>query len=302
MRRRDPYHHTSAAQVVKTTVYLLIYGGGLLSAGFLLLCVLGIFSPMQTPAATEDTTATEETTAAVAPIVQEPTEPFRGVFLSFDALDEAEQAAQGYDGVLLTMKDRGGKLGYVSDLPAAIETGVSFSNPERNKSLQELNHRDTVYTVAVVSCLRDKRMVKAEPSWALCRASGSPWLDNAGVGCLDPANEDVQTYLVGLCRELAVLGFDEILLTDCSYPTTTTQAMFGDAEEKTEHLDALCRRIQGSLSDFPTVLSLAPETNGAELQTDSGQSTALLASFSRIWTEEPEVLATFEPSILPPQP
>ncbi len=41
--------------------------------------------------------------------------------------------------------------------------------------------------------------------------SGQTWLD--------PTQETVQAYLIGLCRELADLGFDEILLTHCAYPT-----------------------------------------------------------------------------------
>ncbi len=300
MLRRNPYHHhTSVAEVLKTTVCLLIYGGGLLSAGFLLLWVLGIYSPKEGPSGMP--TEIEAATPAASHATQEALEPFRGVFLSLDALEDAAQVSRGYDGVLLTMKDRSGKLGYVSNLPVAMEVGTSFSNPERNECLEALNKQEGVYSVAVVSCLRDKRLVRAEPSWALCRPSGSPWLDNAGVGCLDPANEEVQTYLLGLCRELAVLGFDEILLTDCSYPITT-QAMFGDAEEKKAHLDTLCRRIQGALADFPTTLSLSAETKGTELRAESGQSPTLLASFGRIWTDNPESLAAFSPSILPKQP
>lgn len=46
-------------------------------------------------------------------------------------------------------------------------------------------------------------------------------------------------YLVGVCRELADLGFDEIVLTHCAYPTAGAVACLRPLGDKTGTLETL---------------------------------------------------------------
>lgn len=276
----------------------LLWGAGGGAALFLLLCAAGALSPAEMAAASPAEAGAE--TGTVAVFAREEPAPFRAAALSADDLDQAEAAAAGLDGVVVTMKAPDGALAWVSALPQAADCGASFPLPARNEALRAMNETEGLYTVARVSCLRDEKLVRAFPFLALEGPGGAPWRDEDGLGWLDPTDQGVQTYCIGLCRELADLGFDEILLTDCRYPQDSADCR--GPRDRTAALETFCRRLQGALADRPVVLSAEGAEKDGALDPDSGQTPALLASFSgRVWGEGSEAgaLAAFRPARLP---
>ena len=304
--RHSSYHTPSLPSRIGRVLLVLLCSAGVLSGGFLLLCGLGVLSPaaisqqvsawLHPPAASTPASAPAEDLS-----LPEENDPFQGVFLSLDQLADAQTLADGYDGVILPMKTADGALGYVSALPLAADAGASSGDPDRNEVLRALNDTPGLYTVAQVSCLRDSALVREEPGLSLHRVSGSPWLDESRQGWLDPAQPQVQSYLIGLCRELAQLGFDEILLTDCGFPTQGDLDSLRAVEEKEETLETFCRQLQGALADTPVTLSVMGQRDSVTADPVSGQTTALLATFGRVWTqaEDQEALAAFDPVVLP---
>ena len=304
--RHSSYHTPSLTSRIGRVLLVLLCSAGVLSGGFLLLCGLGVLSPaaisqqvsawLHPPAASTPASAPAEDLS-----LPEENDPFQGVFLSLDQLADAQTLADGYDGVILPMKTADGALGYVSALPLAADAGASSGDPDRNEALRALNDTPGLYTVAQVSCLRDSALVREEPGLSLHRVSGSPWLDESRQGWLDPAQPQVQSYLIGLCRELAQLGFDEILLTDCGFPTQGDLDSLRAVEEKEETLETFCRQLQGALADTPVTLSVMGQRDSVTADPVSGQTTALLATFGRVWTqaEDQEALAAFDPVVLP---
>ena len=300
--RHSSYHTPSLPSRIGRVLLVLLCSAGVLSGGFLLLCGLGVLSPA---AISQQVSAWLHPPPASAPAedlsLPEENDPFQGVFLSLDQLADAQTLADGYDGVILPMKTADGALGYVSALPLAADAGASSGDPDRNEALRALNDTPGLYTVAQVSCLRDSALVREEPGLSLHRVSGSPWLDESRQGWLDPAQPQVQSYLIGLCRELAQLGFDEILLTDCGFPTQGDLDSLRAVEEKEETLETFCRQLQGALADTPVTLSVMGQRDSVTADPVSGQTTALLATFGRVWTqaEDQEALAAFDPVVLP---
>ena len=304
--RHSSYHTPSLPSRIGRVLLVLLCSAGVLSGGFLLLCGLGVLSPaaisqqvsawLHPPAASTPASAPAEDLS-----LPEENDPFQGVFLSLDQLADAQTLADGYDGVILPMKTADGALGYVSALPLAADAGASSGDPDRNEVLRALNDTPGLYTVAQVSCLRDSALVREEPGLSLHRVSGSPWLDESRQGWLDPAQPQVQSYRIGLCRELAQLGFDEILLTDCGFPTQGDLDSLRAVEEKEETLETFCRQLQGALADTPVTLSVMGQRDSVTADPVSGQTTALLATFGRVWTqaEDQEALAAFDPVVLP---
>lgn len=304
--RHSSYHTPSLPSRIGRVLLVLLCSAGVLSGGFLLLCGLGVLSPaaisqqvsawLHPPAASTPASAPAEDLS-----LPEENDPFQGVFLSLDQLADAQTLADGYDGVILPMKTADGALGYVSALHLAADAGASSGDPDRNEVLRALNDTPGLYTVAQVSCLRDSALVREEPGLSLHRVSGSPWLDESRQGWLDPAQPQVQSYLIGLCRELAQLGFDEILLTDCGFPTQGDLDSLRAVEEKEETLETFCRQLQGALADTPVTLSVMGQRDSVTADPVSGQTTALLATFGRVWTqaEDQEALAAFDPVVLP---
>ena len=280
---------------VRRALFVLLCAAGVLSGAVLVLHGLGMLPEIE---------PTEEGQAVSA----QPVEPvpagkvrdeFRALALDIEDIENAATLSKGYDGVLVAMKEPNGKLNYVSSIALAADMEVSSADPGRNAALRAMNQEEGLYTVALVSCLRDGRLAQGE--LALKRVSGSPWLDDGDMGWLDPALEEVQGYLIGVCRELADLGFDEILLADCCYPTS------GDLEDlypihgKAETLAAFCRRVQGALADHDVKVSIVGQGDAGEAKSVSGQTLSLLASFGRVWTAAADkaALGAFGAVVLP---
>ena len=274
----------------------LLWGAGGAAGIFLLLCAAGVVAP--------DSFAPSEPEPAVtaaAWTAPEP-KPFRAALLEPEDLGRAVQAAKGKDGVVVTMKGPDGKLAWVSALPRAADSGASWALPIRNEAIRAMNGTEGLYTAARISCLRDDALAKAFPSLALKRESGSLWRDREGHCWLDPTEPGVLSWCTGLCRELAELGFDEILLADCAFPTGEGTEDLILPDDPAAVLDRFCRQLQKNLSDCSAALSIEGRTKNGSLEPDSGQTPALLASFSgRVWAKETDsdALAAFSPSGIP---
>lgn len=298
--RHSSYHTPSLPSRIGRVLLVLLCSAGVLSGGFLLLCGLGVLSPaaisqqvsawLHPPAASTPASAPAEDLS-----LPEENDPFQGVFLSLDQLADAQTLADGYDGVILPMKTADGALGYVSALPLAADAGASSGDPDRNEVLRALNDTPGLYTVAQVSCLRDSALVREEPGLSLHRVSGSPWLDESRQGWLDPAQPQVQSYLIGLCRELAQLGFDEILLDNWGYPAEGNlgyikQGNAYDLEHLSQPVEEFLARAEAALEPYGT--RLAFRSTWAVLEGDEspgGQTAQLLERYAqRVWLEAPE--------------
>lgn len=286
----------------------LLFGGlcaaGLFSGGFLLLCVLGVVSPavLLSHGAADVPEGQEESVTASAPAVLPETEeaPFSGCYLPVSALRQENPLPADCTAVLLAMKTADGALGYVSSLTQALDWHASWGDLQQNEALRRLNARPNLHTAALVSCLRDG-LATQNPQMTLLRPSGSPWLDETGAAWLDPTKPEVQQYVIGVCRELAGLGFDEIVLTHCAYPPTAL-LQGEEAQTRAAALEVFCRQLQGALADLPVSLSILAEEDVWEEASQSGQTAALLASFpGRVWSraESAPSLAAFAPSVLP---
>ena len=258
---------------------------GLVSGAFLLLCCLGVVDPALL-FQREETAVLQTAAPAELPAGEEAPEE-KCLTLTADQIDQAGARSAGYDAVLLPMQNENGSLNYVSALPLAVESGASWGDPTRNESLRALNARADLHTAAEVSCLRDQILGQNDPALFLRRVSGSPWRDGAGYGWLDPANDRVRAYLVGVCRELADLGFDEIVLTHCAYPTEGAAACLRPLGDKTGTLETLLRQIQGAVADWGTEVSLRACPDADEAASASGQTAALLAVGARVWDADP---------------
>lgn len=301
---RDLSRRPSRLARVGQALLVALCALGAAAGGFLVLCLLGVLSPaalsqqlsgwIEEPAAAPAVAPAEDVTVPDAA-------PFRGVVLPLDRLDEAAALAGTANSLLLPMKQDDGALGYVSALPAAAEAKASAGDPRRNRDLLALNQTPGLYTVAQVSCLRDGALVRQDPSLALTRVSGSPWRDEDGQSWLDPADPKVQDYLAGICQELANLGFDEILLTHCAFPTQGQVDSLRPVPGKTQALEALCRRLQQALAGEDVTLSVQGLPDSSSHQPASGQTPAFLAAFGRVWAapDDQQALAAFRPALLP---
>lgn len=215
-----------------------------------------------------------------------------------DGTAQAKLEAAGGNALLMTMKDETGRLTYVSELELARNLQSSGGDLNVNKTIQRL-HEEGVYLVARMECFRDELLPYYDINTALRTHSGYRWTDPKKIHWVDPTNETVRNYWKDVARELADLGFDEIVLTSAAYPTEGHLEYLQEGPSypvDQEHglnqvLDQLYEELSVVLADTPAKLSVESREsvliNGADEH--SGQSVPVLAAHAwRVWVRPEE--------------
>lgn len=202
---------------------------------------------------------------------------------------------QGGDSVVVDMKNDQGQLGWSSQQALASSVQSAAQDEQVNQKLQTWNQGD-VYTVARLSCFRDEA-VGRQMEYTLRTGSGYRWMDEEEMHWSDPSNQRVQDYLVGLMTELAQMGFDEIVLDHCGYPTQADGSL-GNIRYGSQPVDqvmnAFLAKAAQALEPYGTKLSLKVSQEQADGQdTNSGLTPQSINQYAqRIWVagEEQTVL------------
>lgn len=199
-----------------------------------------------------------------------------------ESLDEA-----GANVLILEMKGTEGKLAWTSQVALAAQAGVNGQTEGVNQALETWNQGE-VYTVARVCCFRDNTLPYQRNGLAL-RASYGNWRDELGLRWLNPDNSDVQGYLAALCGELAQMGFDEILLDCCGFPTQgnleaiVQQGSFATGQYA-QTVEAFLAQVEQAVEPYGARLSVRC---GAQALTEAGSggldAEGLEAYADRIW-------------------
>lgn len=146
------------------------------------------------------------------------TEPIRAVQLGSDPAEWQTALTGDYNAFAVTMKAGGGTLCYPFETTAAGRR-VSAQATDAKEALTALLDGER-YSIARLSCLRDGGVARENlESMGLENTGGYVFYDGNNENWLDPGKAGTVSYLTALARECADLGFDEILLTDLTYPT-----------------------------------------------------------------------------------
>jgi hypothetical protein len=128
--------------------------------------------------------------------------------------------AYGLNTLEVDIKDENGYVGFVSpELPRLarrIGAARPFYDPE---SVVESAHAGGMYLIGRIVVMEDPILSAAEPSYAILRSDGSRWLNNAGLGWVNPYDVRVWRYVVGIGVAAAKLGFDEIQFDYVRFPS-----------------------------------------------------------------------------------
>lgn len=223
-----------------------------------------------------------------------------------DGTAQQQLAQAGADALVLEMKNAQGALAWYSQQPLAQWDDVN-GDQAVNEQLQQWNQGD-VYTVARVCCFRDNAVPYHRNSVAL-RASYGNWRDELGLRWLDPSGDDAQAYVAGLCGELAQLGFDEIVLECCAFPTQGNLEALAwregyDPSQAGEETAAFLEQVRAQTEPYDTRVSIRIQAGALSGEDGSGLSPQLLEQQAdRIWMDgEPDPLpALTQAGITDPQ-
>ena len=127
---------------------------------------------------------------------------------------EAEKLGAS-DSFCVTMKDADGRLQYASAV-----SGAFLSDTAADASVELPALLKAHSGIARISCFRDGLYAQANLEAAgLKNTGGYIFYDGNNEQWLDPAKPAATAYLCAVIKECAGLGFQNILLTDVTYPT-----------------------------------------------------------------------------------
>lgn len=182
---------------------------------------------------------------------------------------ETQLSAREYNAFAVTVKASDGTLNYPFETTVPGRTVSGRAEAVRAALPQLLDGEK--YSIARLSCLRDGSAARQNlEAMGLKNTGGYVFYDGNNENWLDPAKEAVRTYVASLAVECADLGFDEILLTDLTYPTVgkldkidygSADGFTDQAAYQAEQIAGLLQTVQEALAGRNVKLSLElPET------------------------------------------
>lgn len=178
---------------------------------------------------------------------------------------------QGYSAVAVRLKTTNGTIYFDSASAVSGAVEVAESPGETAAALRRLTGEAGLHTIASMACLQDFKAANADVEGrGLKNTGGYIFYDGNNSLWLDPGKPGAREYVCALAKEVAELGFDELLLTDFSYPTVgkidkidyNTEVPLGN------NLDLLLGDLRAALEPYDILLSVeVPEaviTNGPD--------------------------------------
>ncbi len=186
----------------------------------------GDAAPASSPAPTRVPTPTPTPTLQVTL-----TEPVRGIYLSgwtaggttrwkqlLDIVDKTE-----INSVVIDVKEDG-MMSYKTDIPLAVQVKADHKMiPDIDAKMEEL-HKRKIFSIARITCFRDRVTARKRPDLAVQSADGSPWRDRSGHYWLDPYNKANWDYNVDVAIDAAKRGFGEIQWDYVRFPSEGARA------------------------------------------------------------------------------
>jgi len=125
----------------------------------------------------------------------------------------------GLNAVVLHVKDPYGRITWASGLELARRIGAPQPAADLRRTIDKLKAHG-IWTIAKLDTFADHRLVTHRPDLGLIdRRSGGPWKDKNGLYWTNPYDRRVWDYVIGLAKELAAMGFDEIQFDYIRFPS-----------------------------------------------------------------------------------
>lgn len=208
-------------------------------------------------------------------VVQEPEDQGPQETVAFSLPDQAltgvlwQQALAakpaGANAVTVRLKTSNGTVYFnaADAVSGAVETELDTA-----AALAAATAQEELYTIASMSCLQDFKAANADVEGrGLKNTGGYIFYDGNNSLWLDPAKPGAREYVCALAKEIAGLGFDELLLTDFSYPTVgkINKISYNTDVPLANNLDLLLSDLNTALEPYDILLSVeVPEAVIAE--------------------------------------
>ena len=141
-------------------------------------------------------------------------------------LVRVEQLSSGTP-ILIDMKGPYGSFFYPSKLPAAVHS--ASTDVDAVAQLVSQLQQKGFYTIARISAFRDYNFGNNNvPAGLYMLSRAGLWMDPDGYFWLDPTNATTTSWITDVVLELRDMGFNEVVLTDFTFPNSDKYIFNGD--------------------------------------------------------------------------
>lgn len=192
----------------------------------------------------------------------------RGIYIPLGLLTSEQRIAEllqlvdetEINAVVVDMKNDRGWLAFRSAMPETKRSGAYQPDCMDVSHFLALCREKGIYTIARIVLFKDPMVISAYPEWGVHRSDGQLYVDTEGSTWCDPFLGDVQNYLVGLAKEVAALGFDELQFDYVRFPSDGSvhhlvYSQESTLESRTRTIREFCARLRSELSPMGVLLS-----------------------------------------------
>lgn len=184
-------------------------------------------------------------------------------------------------GVVLELKPSTGKLAWKTDVEFADAYGLN-GQTELKPIVDMLKDKD-IYVAAQINCFVDNTLASHYSQMILTTDSGMQYSNGTGTW-LDPYNSDLRSYIISLCREIANMGVDEIILNNVKIPEADVYTYEFSASTST------APTAVSAVSGFALDVTRALKNCGAKVSVRCDSETALMVGEDLATGQNAEVL------------
>lgn len=167
----------------------------------------------------------------------------------------------GFNAVVLDIKDEDGRLSYASNVQAAIDCKANAGMIRDIESVLKDFHDNGIYVIGRIVTFKDPTYAKSKTDIAYKTADGSIWKDSAGNCWPNPYNQASWDYPIELAKEAAMLGFDEIQFDYIRFPSSEGRVKniaFGFESAtyaKADMINGFLTKVMDEMSDYKVKIS-----------------------------------------------
>lgn len=184
-----------------------------------------------------------------------------------EAVFEEIKAIREPCAVMIQLKSIFGNFYYSSSIAGTPKADVAVSVIDEMLSYLSDNG---FYLIAEIPAFTDPVFALDHQSCGLPLSSGALWMDENGCYWLDPANEDVQSFLMQIARELGNRGFHEIAFSHFRFPDTASISYSSEKSREDIIADA-ASQLTSFFANSGTVLSFVTDAEDFPVSSCAGR-------------------------------
>lgn len=188
----------------------------------------------------------------------------------------AENAkSEGYNTVVVPLKDSDGELLYSSELEEATSWEVVSKTPVNAKEIAKTIQDAGLMPMACVSAFEDALAGNVKFDNTYTKKSGTIWTDSEGQSWLNPYKASARAYICNIVKELGSFGYQRALVEGIKFPNSLTSAVTGSNNVTQEQiLEQFYQELTATQVPFTIAYEWDTITNGTSKKSYGGDPTS----------------------------